>query len=57
MKFFSLICLLIFHFCLEAAPYPIGFAIPETKIISDIPEKDRDFASIIPGVLSTYIYD
>ncbi len=25
--------------------------------MSEIPEKDQDFASLIPGVLSTYIYD
>lgn len=37
-------------------PYPITFCIPEEKIISSIPEKTRDFAFLIPGDLSTYIY-
>lgn len=37
-------------------PYPIGFAISETKIVLDIPKKDKDFASLIPGDLKTYIY-
>lgn len=39
-----------------AQPYPIGFSIPEIKIVENIPEKEKDFASIIPGDLSTYIY-
>lgn len=37
-------------------PYPIGFAISEAKIVSNVPTKDRDFAFIIPGDLRTYIY-
>jgi hypothetical protein len=36
--------------------YPIGFSIPEIKIVSSIPEKTRDFAKIIPGQFGTYIY-
>lgn len=42
---------------LDAEPYPIGFAIPESKIVKNIPEKDKDFAHIIPGHLHTYIFD
>lgn len=37
-------------------PFPIEFAISETKFVSEIPAKDKDFASIIPGDLKTYIY-
>jgi len=36
---------------------PIQFCIPSCKIVKQIPEKTRDFAYIIPGQLSTYIYD
>lgn len=38
-------------------PYPIGFSISETKMVSKIPDKNKDFAFIIPGNLSTYIYN
>jgi hypothetical protein len=38
-------------------PLPIGFSMPESKIVDDVPEKDQDFAYIIPGDLSTYIYE
>lgn len=41
---------------LQADPYPIAFCVPEEKIVSEIPEKTRDFAHLIPGNLSTYIY-
>jgi hypothetical protein len=41
---------------LQAEPYPISFSIPEKKIVKDIPIKTRDFAHIIPGNISTYIY-
>lgn len=41
----------------DAPPYPIQFAIPESKVIKDIPRKDLDFAFIIPHRLETYIYD
>jgi hypothetical protein len=38
--------------------YPISFAIPEKNIIAEpLPDKTRDQASIIPGNLSTYIYN
>ena len=37
-------------------PHPIGFAISETKMVSAVPAKSKDFAFIIPGNLNTYIY-
>lgn len=39
-----------------AEPYPIQFAVPESKIVADIPEKALDFAFIVPGRFETYIY-
>ena len=36
--------------------YPISFSIPESKIVSDVPEKTKEIATIIPGNLKTYIY-
>lgn len=42
---------------LFSAPLPISFSIPESKIVQAIPEKDLDFAPLIPGDLTTYIYD
>jgi hypothetical protein len=36
--------------------FPIGFAIPECKIVNKIPEKKQLLSSLIPGVLSTYKY-
>lgn len=39
------------------APFPICFSVSETKMVSEIPHKDKDFASIIPGNISTYIYN
>ncbi len=39
------------------APFPIQFGIPEDRIVTEIPEKDMDFASLIPGKVETYIYD
>lgn len=41
-------------------PHPIGYSIPEIKIVKEIPKKDRDFAIMepnIPGVASTYLYE
>jgi hypothetical protein len=37
--------------------YPISFAIPKKKIIDNIKEKTKMLAHIIPGDLSTYVYD
>jgi hypothetical protein len=39
-----------------AGPYPIQFGIPEKKMVSEIPQKDRDFAFITPQKPETYIY-
>jgi hypothetical protein len=36
---------------------PINFCIPEQLILNKVPTKAKDYASIIPGDLSTYIYD
>lgn len=37
--------------------FPITFSIPECKIIKSIPEKKKLISNLIPGVLSTYIYN
>jgi hypothetical protein len=37
--------------------YPISFGIPKEKIVENVKEKSRILAHIIPGDLSTYIYD
>jgi hypothetical protein len=34
----------------------IGFSIPESKIIEALPRKTKQFAHIVPGDLSTYIF-
>jgi hypothetical protein len=36
---------------------PINFSIPKELIVNEIPVKIKDYASIIPGDISTYIYD
>jgi len=36
---------------------PIYFAIPKYLIVHKMPNKSQDYATIIPGDLSTYIYD
>lgn len=53
---FSLLLSLFFFLDVHAAPYSIQFGIPESKIVNSIPQKDRDFAFIIPGQVDTYIY-
>ncbi len=40
----------------KRGPFPIQFAISESKIVKEIPPKTKDFAFIIPGKLDTYIY-
>ena len=35
-----------FNQCCSVKPYPIGFSIPEEKIVKQIPVKERDFARI-----------
>lgn len=42
---------------LVSVPYPICFGIPECKIVSKIPHKKLDFAKLIPGNSTTYIYN
>lgn len=37
--------------------YPINFAIPQEFIKTSVPEKTQDWGTIIPGNLSTYIFD
>lgn len=37
-------------------PLPIQFSIHKSKIVNKIPEKTEAFASIIPGVPSTYVF-
>ena len=49
--------IILVGFTLAADPYPIQFAIPESKIVNKIPEKSSDFAFLVPGKLDTYIYN
>lgn len=37
--------------------HPINFSIPEQYIVSCVPIKTQDYATIIPGDLSTYVFD
>jgi hypothetical protein len=37
--------------------YPITFSIPEEKVVADIQPKTKLLSSLIPGKLSTYIYE
>lgn len=37
--------------------FPISFSMPPEKIVASVPPKTRFLAHIIPGDLSTYIYD
>jgi hypothetical protein len=56
-SFFLIYTLFLFiSYPLEGRPFPISFGIAEDKIVKTIPEKTRDFAFIIPGKTSTYIY-
>lgn len=48
---FSLIALQI-----TANPHPIQFSISAHKVVKSVPNKDKDFAFIVPGDLRTYIY-
>ena len=36
--------------------FPINFCIPKESIVKEIPKKEKDYATIIPGNKSTYIY-
>src|SRR5579862_5558247 len=60
-NFSDTLCIISFFFfwiplSIFSQVYPIQFSIPEHKIVKEIPEKDRDFAHIIPGDPNTYIY-
>jgi|SRR5579862_285691 len=48
--------LFLIPFPIFSQVYPIQFSIPEHKIVQEIPEKDRDFAHLIPWQMHTYIY-
>jgi FkbM family methyltransferase len=37
--------------------FPIDFSIPECKIVDKVPDKTKNFAHIIPGDVSTYIFN
>ena len=37
--------------------YPIGFSIPAEKIVSSVGAKAKIYSSLVPGVLSSYIYN
>jgi hypothetical protein len=36
--------------------YPISFSIPESKLVDSVPIKTKRFAHLVPGDLSTYIF-
>jgi hypothetical protein len=36
--------------------YPISFSIPESKIIKQVPTKTKQFATVIPGHMHTYVF-
>lgn len=55
MKYWSIVLGLCF-LQIESQPFPISFSVSKTKVISEIPKKDKDFAQVIPGNLSTYIF-
>ncbi len=35
---------------------PIGFCIPDELVINDLPKKEKDYGTVIPGSPETYIY-
>ena len=37
--------------------YPINFCIPKELLLSTVPEKKKQFGTVIPGNMSTYIFD
>ncbi len=55
MKKYGII--LLIHLCINSAPNPICFSVSEKKMVTQIPQKDKDFAFIVPGNLSTYIFN
>ena len=57
-NFFLILFILQCNDLIQAnGPFPIQFSIPESKIVSVIPKKQRDFAFLIPAQTHTYIYD
>jgi hypothetical protein len=52
----SLYFLLIAFLPCQAYYYPLQFSIPESKLVKEIPVKDRDFSFITPKNKNTYIY-
>lgn len=44
------------HRCGENTFHPISFGIPEEDIVSCLPRKSVDFASLLPGRMETYIF-
>jgi hypothetical protein len=36
--------------------YPISFSIPERYIVNEVPKKTKNFATIVPGNVSTYVF-
>src|SRR5579872_430226 len=57
LTFFLLLSIANFSSLIYCKPIPIEFTIPEIKIVTKIPNKDKDFASLIPGKLDTYVYN
>jgi hypothetical protein len=49
--------ILFFPIMAQAAPIPIQFGVPESKIVQEMPRKSKSFAFLIPGEMRTYIYD
>ncbi|HSX26201.1 MAG TPA: hypothetical protein VLE89_04250 [Chlamydiales bacterium] len=47
---------LLLPLLLFSEPHPIQFSISETKMVKEIPSKDRDFAFMDPSDFRTYIY-
>jgi hypothetical protein len=40
----------------EKMPFPIQFSVPEEKMVDRVPAKDKDFATVVPGRLDTYVF-
>lgn len=54
MRGFLFLFLTTFLFAAEYVPYPIGYSIPECKIVKQIPNKKIDFAIYLPN--QSHIY-
>jgi hypothetical protein len=55
-RYLVIFCFIFSWSMYSGGPYPIQFSIPESKMIDKIPQKERDFAFLIPWQQSTYIY-